>query len=38
LFGSYATNHAGKWSDIDVAIVSPDFSNQMIVLMILFVL
>ena len=26
LFGSYATNHAGKWSDIDVAIVSPDFS------------
>ena len=21
LFGSYATNHAGKWSDIDVAIV-----------------
>ena len=28
LFGSYATNHAGKWSDIDVAIVSPDFSND----------
>ena len=26
LFGSYATNHAGQWSDIDVAIVSPDFS------------
>jgi predicted nucleotidyltransferase len=26
LFGSYATNHAGKWSDIDVAIISPDFS------------
>ena len=28
LFGSYATNHAGKWSDIDVAIVSPDFSED----------
>ena len=26
LFGSYATNRAGKWSDIDVASVSPDFS------------
>ena len=26
LFGSYATNHAGQWSDIDVAIISPDFS------------
>jgi predicted nucleotidyltransferase len=26
LFGSYAGNRAGKWSDIDVAIVSPDFS------------
>ena len=28
LFGSYATNHAGKWSDIDVAIISPDFSGD----------
>jgi predicted nucleotidyltransferase len=26
LFGSYAANRAGRWSDIDVAIVSPDFS------------
>ncbi|HAR48792.1 hypothetical protein ER57_05540 [Smithella sp. SCADC] len=28
LFGSYATNQSGKWSDIDVAIVSPDFSDD----------
>lgn len=27
LFGSYAKDTAGKWSDIDVAIVSPDFSG-----------
>lgn len=26
LFGSYAVNRVGRWSDIDVAIVSPDFS------------
>ena len=26
LFGSYATIQAGPWSDIDVAIVSTDFS------------
>ena len=26
LFGSYAVNRASRWSDIDVAIVSPDFS------------
>jgi predicted nucleotidyltransferase len=26
LFGSYAVNRAGLWSDIDVAVVSPDFS------------
>jgi predicted nucleotidyltransferase len=26
LFGSYAVNRAGRWSDIDVAVVSPDFS------------
>ena len=29
LFGSYASNHAGRWSDIDVAVVSPDFSADM---------
>lgn len=28
LFGSYATNRAGRWSDIDVAVVSPDFSDD----------
>lgn len=27
LFGSYARGDAGQWSDIDVAIVSPDFSG-----------
>ncbi|MBI5376313.1 MAG: nucleotidyltransferase domain-containing protein [Candidatus Schekmanbacteria bacterium] len=27
LFGSYVRGNAGKWSDIDVAIVSPDFSG-----------
>jgi len=27
LFGSYAKGYAGKWSDIDIAIVSPDFSG-----------
>ncbi|MBI5206207.1 MAG: nucleotidyltransferase domain-containing protein [Candidatus Firestonebacteria bacterium] len=27
LFGSYATGNAKKWSDIDLAIVSPDFSG-----------
>ncbi len=27
LFGSYATGHAGPDSDIDVALVSPDFSG-----------
>lgn len=27
LFGSYAKGDAGKWSDIDIAIVSPDFSG-----------
>lgn len=26
LFGTYARNQAHAWSDIDVAIVSPDFS------------
>jgi predicted nucleotidyltransferase len=28
IFGSYAKGNAGKWSDIDVAIVSPDFSGN----------
>jgi len=28
LFGSYAKNKAKQWSDIDVAIVSPDFSGN----------
>ncbi len=27
LFGSYATGNAHEWSDIDVALVSPDFSG-----------
>lgn len=27
LFGSYAKGSAGKWSDIDIAIVSQDFSG-----------
>ncbi len=27
LFGSYAKGHAGEWSDIDVAIVSSNFSG-----------
>jgi len=27
LFGSYATGYAHDWSDIDVALVSPDFSG-----------
>lgn len=27
LFGSYAKGNAEKWSDIDVAIISPDFSG-----------
>lgn len=27
LFGSYANGNAEKWSDIDVAIISPDFSG-----------
>jgi len=28
LFGSYADNRADAWSDIDVAIISPDFSDD----------
>jgi predicted nucleotidyltransferase len=27
LFGSYAKGKAGKWSDIDIAIVSKDFTG-----------
>lgn len=27
LFGSYAGGNAGEWSDIDLAVVSPDFSG-----------
>lgn len=29
LYGSYARGHPGKWSDIDLAIVSPDFSEDL---------
>ena len=28
LFGSHARGNPGKWSDIDVALVSPDFSGS----------
>ncbi|MDD5171023.1 MAG: nucleotidyltransferase domain-containing protein [Syntrophales bacterium] len=28
LFGSFACNVAHRWSDIDVAIISPDFSTD----------
>ena len=28
LFGSHAVNRIGRWSDIDVAVVSPDFSSD----------
>lgn len=28
LFGSYARASQHRWSDIDVAVVSPDFSND----------
>ena len=28
LFGSYAKGNAGEWSDMDIAIVSPDFSGM----------
>lgn len=29
LYGSYAKGNPGKWSDIDLAIVSPDFSEDL---------
>ena len=28
LFGSYADNRADEWSDIDIAIISPDFGKD----------
>ena len=28
LYGSFARGTAGKWSDIDLAIISPDFSDD----------
>jgi len=29
LYGSHAKGSAGKWSDIDLAVVSPDFSQDL---------
>ena len=29
LYGSHAKGIAGKWSDIDLAVVSPDFSEDL---------
>lgn len=29
IYGSYAKGTADKWSDIDIAIISPDFSNDL---------
>lgn len=29
IYGSYAKGTAGKWSDIDIAIISPDFSTDL---------
>jgi predicted nucleotidyltransferase len=29
LYGSYAKGVAGKWSDIDLAVISPDFSEDL---------
>ncbi|MFP4393031.1 MAG: nucleotidyltransferase domain-containing protein [Desulfohalobiaceae bacterium] len=29
LYGSFARGAAGKWSDIDLAIISPDFSEDL---------
>jgi uncharacterized protein len=29
LYGSYAKGRADKWSDIDVAIISPDFPDNL---------
>lgn len=30
LYGSYAKGVAGEWSDIDLAIISPDFSEDLL--------
>ncbi len=30
LYGSYAKGFAGQWSDIDIAVVSPDFSPDLL--------
>ena len=27
LYGSYATGHPHEWSDMDVAVISPDFED-----------
>ena len=29
LYGSYAKGSSNKWSDIDIAIISPDFSDDL---------
>jgi predicted nucleotidyltransferase len=29
LYGSYAKGTSNKWSDIDIAIISPDFSDDL---------
>jgi predicted nucleotidyltransferase len=29
LYGSYAKGTSSKWSDIDIAIISPDFSDDL---------
>jgi predicted nucleotidyltransferase len=29
LYGSFASGRSNKWSDIDVAIISPDFSDDL---------
>jgi predicted nucleotidyltransferase len=29
IYGSYSKGNANEWSDIDVAVVSPDFSENM---------
>mgnify|MGYP002642278824 CR=1 FL=1 len=29
IYGSYSKGNANEWSDIDVAVISPDFSEDM---------
>ncbi|MDA3897292.1 MAG: nucleotidyltransferase domain-containing protein [Desulfobacteraceae bacterium] len=29
IYGSHAKGCAGKWSDVDLAVISPDFSNDL---------